>query len=224
MKITKIIVPITVLVAAAISGQSLAQTPNPVIITWQADNFYPADFEGRALPSPGTPIALSAEVMQNNKLLDLSQATFMWYVDETLIGRGVGLKETTFKMQKSPGDYSFVRVVVQTGNNSFESSLRIYAQAPTAVIEGNFPNQVVPAGSQILLQAVPYFFNVLNLNDLSFSWLINGQQQNNGRDNQLLLTVGSPQGGENAAQLNVAVQNLLNPLEAASNKIILSVQ
>jgi len=202
-----------------------AQTLNPVVITWQANNFYPADFGGRALPSPGTPVTLSAEIIQNNKLLDLSQATFLWYADETLFARGVGLKETTLKINKSPGDYSFVRVAVQINNSSFENSLRIYAQAPTVVIEGNFPNQTIRAGSQTLLRAMPYFFNVSSLADLGFSWLINDKIQNSSQDNQLLLSIGPLQGNSDAAaQISVAVQNIVNALETASNRIILNIR
>lgn len=221
----KIIFSILIL-ALLISFRSrgFAQTSNPVIITWQANNFYPADYQGRVLPSFDTPIAVAAEVVQNNKLTDLSQANFLWYVDENLISRGVGLKETTFNAKKSAGDYHFIRVVIQTPDGgSFTNSTRIYVQTPMIIITGDFPNQAILVNDQTVLNAVPYFFNVTSLNDLNFSWLVNGQQQNSGSDNQLLLTINGPKAASGGSlQLMAAAQNIKNPFESANNQLLLT--
>ncbi len=205
-----------------IAPASRAQVLNPVIITWRANNFYPADYRGRALPSLGTPITVAAEVLQNNKLLDTSQANFLWYVDENLIARGIGLKTTTFNAQVAAGNYHFVRVLVQMGNNSFENSTRIYIAKPIVALEGDFPNQSAPAGGQILVRAVPYFFNVSGLNKLNFFWLINGLEKQSGNDNQLLLTINNDSG--NALTISASAQNANNPLEFGGGKLNLNIQ
>lgn len=219
------IFPVIVIALIFIFGsRGRAQILNPVIITWQADNFYPADYAGRALPSFGTPVTVTAEVLQNNKLLDVSQANFLWYVDENLVARGVGLKQMTFNAQAGSGGYDFVRVVVQAANNnSFENSTRVYVTRPTVVLEGDFPNQTASAGSQILIQAIPYFFNITSLNDLNFSWLINNNQKQSGNDNQLLLTINNSDAGA-PLTINVSAQNSKNQLEFGNGNLNLNIQ
>lgn len=198
-----------------------AQTPGQVILTWQANNFYPADYAGKALATPNTPVTISAEILRDGKLIDLSKGTFTWYVDEKLLSRAQGLKEILFTVKKSVGDSHFIRVTIKSGNDLFESSVRIPISRQTVVLESPYPNHLVRAGSQAVLQAMPYFFNIPSLQDLTFSWQINNdKQKGSGSDNQLILNIGTPQTpNQDVIRITTLVRNKNNPLEFANEGI-----
>lgn len=202
-----------------------AQTPAQVILTWQANNFYPADYTGKALATPNTPVTVSVEVLHDGKLIDLSDGTFTWYVDEKLLSRTQGLKEILFTVKKSVEDSHFIRVTIQSGNDLFESSIRIPVSKQIVVLESPYPNHLVRAGSQVVLQAMPYFFNMPSFQDLTFSWQINnGEQRRSGNDNQLVLNVGTPQTpNQDIIRITTLVQNKNNPLEFANEGIRLTI-
>ena len=196
-----------------------AQTAAQVLLTWQADNFYPADFGGKAAATTGTPITVSAEVIQNGKLADLSKATFIWYVDEKLQSRGENLKETTFNVSKLVGDSYFVRVNIQSSEGGvFENSIRIPVSKPLVVLESPYPNQLVKSGEKAEVTAVPYFFNISNFQGLDFFWRIdNGPTQESGNDNQLILNTGNAAAGQ-IIQITGTARNANNVIETATSR------
>ena len=197
-----------------------AQTPAQVIMTWRADNFYPADFGGKAPATPGTPITVSTEVLRGGKLTDLSDAAFTWYVDEKLRGRGEGLKEIAFSANKSVGDSHFIRVNIQSSEGEvFESSIRVPISSPMVVLESPYPNQLVKSGDRAEVTAVPYFFNVSSFQNLNFFWRVdNGATEESGNDNQLTLNTGGAKPGQ-TIQITGTARNIKNALEAATSRI-----
>jgi hypothetical protein len=217
----KILVIIVLLVTSyqlLVTGAA-AQTPAQVILTWQANNFYPADFGGKAQAAKNTPITVAVEVLRNGRLVNLSEATFTWYVDEKLQGRGNGLKEISFTVNKLVGDSHFVRVSVQSGENIFESSIRVPVSKPAVVLEAPYPNQLVGNGDRPEITAVPYFFNINSFQNLNFFWQVNnGEVRDSGNDNQLALNIGTVQAGE---QIQVAgtARNRNNISETATARI-----
>lgn len=197
-----------------------AQINTQTILTWQADNFYPANYEGKAQATPNTPVSVSAEIFAENKLLDSSQANFIWYVDEKFAKEGVGAKEIVFTVTKSEGDSHFIRVVIKQNDKLLEASTRIPISKPLVAIDAPRPNQLIPAGSQVLLQAIPYFFNINTLQDLNFSWQINNQIQKGANGNRLILKIGAPQTpSQNAVEITVSAQNKSNLSEFAKKNI-----
>lgn len=215
--ITAISVLLVVSYLSLIGGIN-AQTPARVIFTWQANNFYPADFRGKALATPNTPVVVAVEVLRNGKFVDLSRATFTWYVDEKLLSRAEGLKEIVFTVKKMVGDSYFVRVNIQSENDVFEGSIRIPVSKPVVVLETPYPNQIVSAGSEAALEAIPYFFNVASFENFIFSWAIdNGPTKESGSDNRLVLNIGNAPPG-NSIQITSAVRNRNNLLEFATTR------
>ncbi|MFH0712269.1 MAG: hypothetical protein V2A55_00190 [Candidatus Jorgensenbacteria bacterium] len=215
----------TILVVLLVIGYQLlvtgaaAQTSAQVIMTWQADNFYPADFGGKAPATPGTPLTVSAEVLRSGKLTDLSGASFTWYVDEKLKGRGDGLKEIAFSASESVGDSHFVRVGIQLEDEIFENSIRIPVSSPMVVLESPYLNQLVKSGNKIEVTAVPYFFNVDAFRDLNFFWQVNnGGIQKSGNDNLLLLNIGQAPAGQ-TIQITGTARNVSDFFETATSRI-----
>lgn len=192
---------------------TFAQTTPQVIITWHANNFYPADYGGKPLVTQNTPVSLAVESAKNNKTLDLSQAAVTWYVDEKFLNEDKGLTGTTFNATKTSGDSHFVRVRVVSGSDTYEGSMNIQIEKYQVVVPVPFPSQAVTGGSEMSLQAIPYFFNVNALSDILLSWQVNGENLS-GSDSQLNLKIGAPQSeSDRTIQINVLAQNQKNALE-----------
>ncbi|MFA6365026.1 MAG: hypothetical protein WCW78_01360 [Candidatus Paceibacterota bacterium] len=177
----------------AFPPSSFAQTSPTAYITWRANNFYPAGFTGKALPTPGTRILVAAEIVKNGKLFDSSTSLFSWSVDGRLALTGVGKKEYSFTATKNDNNSHFVQVSVKMGVDIAVDSLTIPLTIPQAVIEAPFPFGRVPENTKGSAQAIPYFFNVTSFSDLLFSWRVNSFEKNAGTNNQLAFETGSPQ-------------------------------
>jgi len=214
---------IAFIISLFIGCQSLvagAQTPAQVLLTWRANNFYPADYQGRALATPKTPVSVAAEVLKNNKLVDVSKANFTWFVDEKLLTSGAGLKEVVFTVSKAPGDSHFVRVSIDLNGEVLGTATRVPVAKPLLVLEAPYPNALVKAGSRAVIEAIPYFFNIPALQNLVFSWQVgNGEQKESGSDNELVLNVGSPPAGAETITIFGSVRNVNDLLEFASDRI-----
>jgi hypothetical protein len=191
-----------------------------VIITWQANNFYPSNFMGKPLATPYTPVLVSTEVIKDEKFLDINQAHFTWSVDDRVVKKGIGFKEILFNVNTVAGDSLFVRVIIQVDNLTLESSTRIPIYSPLTVIENSHPLKSVKGGEQTIITAIPYFFNVQSFYDLNFSWVANNQQQEGINQNQLLLNVSQPSAWTpNVFFVNLIVQNRTNPLEFKEERL-----
>ena len=190
-----------------------AHAENQIIITWQANNFYPSDYKNKALATPNTPITVAVELVSNNKLIDLSKTNITWFLDENLLTKGIGLKETTFTIKKAVGDSYFLRVSLALKNSVIDNSIEIPVSKQILVIKTGLPEGKIKTNTTLFLEAVPYFFNVSRLTELSFSWLINGSRTNAGSDNFLSLEIGTPAAGQNQVDITAAAQNILNRLE-----------
>ncbi len=185
-----------------------------LIITWKADNYYPINFEGRALPSPTTPVTVSVEGAVDGKLIDLSKADISWYKDGDRFDVGSGLKETSFNAEDTDAGSHFIRVVAVINGVSAEQTIRIPVVSPVAVLEVPYPNKVVPAGTVANLVSVPYFFNASSITDFIFSWQIADLKQNTGSDNVLAINVGTPYtDDQRTVTVNSYIQNRNNPFE-----------
>jgi len=188
-----------------------------VILTWQAQNFVPADYLGKILPTTGAPIKVGLEMVNENKIQNLAQTNIRWYIDEKLLTQGLGLKQIFFRATQAPTYSHLVRSVIQT-ENEIDATTEIPIVNPKVIIKA--PN--FAAVGKNLLQAIPYFFNINNLNDLVFNWNVNNQTVQGNNFLQLELTPPIPT--NNNLDIKVMAKNLNNDLEFSSKEINLSVQ
>lgn len=203
------------------SGAQIAV--NPLIITWQANNYFPADYAGRALVTPNAPIIASVELVQNNKFIDITQAEIRWYLDDNMIANGTGLKTVSFSAKQQTDGFQTLRVALKIKNTSLENSIQIPISQPAVIISFPSAQKTAAAGSQINLQAIPLFFNVDSLSQLVFDWQINNQKIT-GQGNQVTVKVGVPQSAyQNSIPISVTVQNSENPYEFNKGFIMLSI-
>ena len=145
-----------------------SQTANPLIITWQTNNYFPADYMGKAAATPNSPIIVSVEMIQKGKLADITGADIKWYADNSIIANGVGQKTASFAVAQNGNGYQNIRVSVSVGNASFDNSVRIPIVKPSVVITSFLKNQSVKPGDEVVFQALPFFFNVDSIQKLAF--------------------------------------------------------
>ncbi len=204
---------VVVLAIFPFSSPVSGQASNPVIITWQANNYFPANYAGKAAATPGTPMIASVELIQNNKFTDLTQADIRWYVDGEMTASGMGLKTMSFSAKQRQSGYQTLRSVINVNTASFENSIQIPISQPSVIINIPSPDKTVRAGNQINLRATPFFFNVESLQGLSFDWLINDRRIT-GQGNSISMSIGTPQSEfQNSIPVSVTVQNSDNPYE-----------
>ncbi len=225
-RLRPIIIALTVLGligGLALDRPAAAQTAPSIIITWQAQNYFPADFPGKARVTPGSRVAAAIDVVQGGKLLNPSSAQVSWFVNDGLVQSGLGLDRITFTASPDQNGLVTIRVQVQTSGGTYQNSVSILATAPFSVIDHPAVTPTVAAGSNVMLTAWPYFFNVSSLSDLKFTWQLNGQTYTSS-GNQLTLQIGTPQSAsQQMLPVTLTTQNTQNPLEFSRNISVLNI-
>lgn len=212
-KIALLSVAVMVIVMIVVISNARAQSISQPVISWQANNFFPSDYVGKALPSTGTRVSLSVMVIKGAKVLDLSGARIFWYVDEKLISRE-DEPTVAFAVTKRGGDSHFVRVVVESKDGKFENSTRVPVVRPSLAVGIPYPNNTVPQNSELRLRAIPFFFNVSSLDGLKFSWRVGEERITSVSENELVLKVGKPLSElQRNLLLTASAENVGNPGE-----------
>lgn len=185
-----------------------------LIITWKANNYYPINFEGRALPTPTTPITVSVEATIDGKLIDLSKSDISWFKDGKRFDFGTGLKESSFNAEETDVGSHFIRVAVLISGATIEQTIKIPVVGPILVLEVPYLDRTIPEATTANLVSVPYFFNATSINDFIFSWQVGDLKQNTGSDNALAVNVGTPYTeDQRTVTVNSYIQNRNNPFE-----------
>ncbi len=217
--ISSIVVGCLTALVSFIPFQSSAQTSNPLIITWQANNYFPADYPGKALVTPNTLVIASVELVQKNKFIDLTKADIQWYMNDQILSSGTGMKTTSFSARPQSDGYLLLRVSMNNGGTNYENSLRIPTVQPKITLMLPNAESALGAGKQTDVQALPYFFNVSSLDGLSFFWAVNNQSAA-GNGNQITINAGTPGSAyQGLIQIAVTAQNRDNPYEISKNQI-----
>jgi hypothetical protein len=199
------------LVTPAAHAQTDASSPT-FLITWKTTGSYiPSFYIGKALPTYGSQITASLELVSpQGKILDLSGQTIYWYVNDTLVGGGVGVQQATFPPIGDAPNTANLRVTIPNYNGTYLiHAINIPMVLPEAVIYAPYPNgQFIE--NPLTVQAIPYFFNIADPSGLSYTWSVNGQAGSNAENPetaQISLPQGTQSGTSVAASLSVENPN-----------------
>lgn len=192
-----------------------------VILTWQAQSFAPADYQGKILATTGAGIKAGVEVIKENKIQDLSKINIRWYLDSKLLTQGIGLKQINFRATAAPTYSHYLRAVVRN-EEEISTGVNIPIVSPKVIIKTPFPAINSFFLGKNNLQAIPYFFNVAELEELVFNWSVNEKTIKG--TNILELELAPPVPLNNNLRIRVTAQNLNNALEFGSKEINLNVQ
>jgi hypothetical protein len=181
----------TVVAALFLAASVRAQTTaTQALLTWQAQNFFPSDFQGKAIPTANARVIVSLAGLRNGGFVDLSKTPIRWYLDARAAAFGVGLTDFAFTTEKQRGDFQYVRASIEwSGTAAQDISIQVPVTDSFVVIGGVSPNDLLAPGTDITLEAFPYFFNVASLDELNFFWTLNGAHITETFGNAVTLTV-----------------------------------
>src|SRR3989338_8026257 len=93
-----------------------AQTALPqFLVSWQAQSYAPARYQGKIFPTKGTPIVISFELIDNGKIVDLSKTAVRWYINDELVkneDNGLGIKSLQFNLPDYAGQETEIRIAI----------------------------------------------------------------------------------------------------------------
>jgi hypothetical protein len=205
-----------------------AQTSNSAMwLTWRAATYIPAEYDGRALPTPGSNIVVAIDVIQNGKPIDLSAETIYWYVGGSYIAGGTGLTRTAVSVPDIISQNQMtVRVSLPETLGGLARTITIPIAQPQAVITVTPPDPATANRDLSFdVEAKTYFFTVNDPDQLNFNWKVNNQAPSSFND-PMHLHINIPQGTAPGTKLNVRlkVDNITHAFETAVRELILTVQ
>lgn len=218
---------VCIVLFSAVGNHALAQTATApqFMVTWQAQNFAPADFAGKLLPIANTPIDVVFNVIENGKIADLTNTEVRWYVNNKIQQSGRGRQTLRFNAPEFSGGDQEVRISIPSyKNRELTKTITIPVTTPQVIIQTPLISNEVPRGD-IRLKALPYFFNVSNLKNLGITWLINNTKPTSGEEitNPDELTLETPEEIPAGTQTTIEVLVQKNTAETAARSLILKV-
>ena len=220
---------IVFLILYLVSGKnSLAASPQ-FLVSWQVENYAPAWYQGKIFPVKDTPIVVSFELIENGRLVNLSNQKIRWYINDDLVKNeddGLGIKSIRFNIPDYRGRETTIKIVVWDYlAEALYKIVQIPVLSPEAVIDYPYPTKEINTGLSIF-QVIPFFFNVQSINDLAAEWSANGEKAGEPGDNswQLKLNIDSQTKSGTAVDLTTSINNPLQLLESATKSIHLQIK
>lgn len=219
------IIIILTLVASGYTLVAKSQVAPQFLISWKANTYTPSDYQGKILPSPGSTVTISIELVDNNLIANLSRHEIVWLINNRLIASGNNLKTINYRVPPDETQNLNVEIIVNNyKNQTLTATAIIPVVKPKIVINIPYPDKILPTGVATLA-ARPYFFNIADIKYLAFKWTANGVQTSGEVSNPDVLQLEIPPDlSGQIINLNVAVQNLKNILETALQTTVLFVQ
>lgn len=236
-----------ILAGLSLASYSYAQLKIPVntpipddpnfefMISWKAINYVPASFFGKILVGDSSTIKISFDAIDKGKFVDLSNQNIEWYLNDKLINFGKGLKSVIFTSAQNADQE--VKIVVPnysgTVNGKTYKSVVLTAlttipiSSPEIVIDAPYFNKQISIGEKTF-QALPYFFNIQNINQLKITWNVDGTETSGQANRQDILTILTSTEGQVAEGMNIGIkvfaQNPANQFEFAQSYINLDIR
>ncbi|MFA6354606.1 MAG: hypothetical protein WCX12_02915 [Candidatus Paceibacterota bacterium] len=184
-------------------------------LTWRASNYAPSSFEGKNIPTVGSPMNFLISLINQGKIINLANRNIYWYADDEFIKGGVGLTHFTFQPFKTGNLAIRVKVFDVNGGGFIGKAALILVTSPQAIIEAPTPTGAFSA-LNFKIKAIPYFFNTSDEDNFLFSWKINNQPPTS-FENPKNLTIDLPDSTPNNYQIkiNLSIKNSKNNQESA---------
>ncbi|PJE58301.1 MAG: hypothetical protein COU81_01435 [Candidatus Portnoybacteria bacterium CG10_big_fil_rev_8_21_14_0_10_36_7] len=195
----KTLITIILILSLFIPTILIAATINPTLI-WSSQTLTPIDYKGRALPTKGSVITVNA-LLKNNKLTKTNY-TYNWYLDNTFKKNLSGLNKNTFEFtaSKSPNLTHKVQLQLQ-GQTSIlaTKTINIPITSPKIILFNDYNNDLLSnlislgPGMDIMIKAMPYFFNASSKDELNYEWKLGGKSTSSSQtkdSNILKLSIG----------------------------------
>ncbi len=198
-------------------------------VSWKTNSYTPSWYSGKRLPSLGSSLNVSFDLIEGGKVVDLSSEKIRWYINNKLFkneNNGLGIKSIT-RMVTEPGDYLEVRITLPEHNGGFfDKVVLVPIASPEAVISAPYLGGIIDRGTTIL-EGIPFFFNVETEEDFNFGWKIDGKDvkdQEGASGNILDLKIPTGVSSGQSINADFIVQSMTNLKEKAERLLKLKVK
>ena len=202
--------------------------PANVDILWEAENYVPVSYKGKALPSQESLIKVTAipNFLKGGVKMPSSELFYDWQIDYKKLpsasGRG---KQSMYFVSSKIGISSIVNVVISDLNNNIrvEKNITIEPQNPKVVfykenpLEGKLYNQAIDeANDGDTIVAEPYFFSNNQIDNLSYEWLANKKNkiESNIDKNKIKVLLDS-NNSDSVSNIYIRILNKINTFQSA---------
>lgn len=184
-------------------AQTAAAAPQ-FFVTWRAIGSYaPAEYLGKILPDQTSQVIASLEIVANGKVIPLSRQIIYWYLDDTLIGGGVGAQSIVFHpFGDAPNNLELKASLPNYPGGALHYQISIPLVKPLAIIYAPYPNDTF-SSNQATVEALPYFFDATS-SALGYLWTVNGEDVLNS-ENPQTLQISVPQGTPDGSNIAIAL-------------------
>ncbi len=211
-------------------AQIAAQTIPQFLVSWQADSYAPAWYQGKIFPTKDSQVDVSFELVDNGKPADLSKTAIRWYINDKLVKNekdGLGIKYLKFIAADYPGQKTEIRISIPSYKNfgPLDKIISIPIVKPEAVINAVYPKGEIIAG-QSVFEAIPFFFSAKNLNQIFYRWFVDNKEVSDLGENFNILDLNIPLEAPKGTVINIktTIKNLFKELEFASESIRVSIR
>lgn len=204
-----------------LAKQTSAQTDEPKIFaSWASESYVPPAFRGKVMPTAGSPIKISFELIDGGRVADLSNQTIFWYLNNNLISNVPGKQSAEIIAPQLVPANANVRIEIpKYPGGAIFKTIKIPIVQPEAVIEHPYQKNEF-FDDQVLFFATPYFFGAKELSDLKFSWTANGQEADeSGNPRELTVNLGAGTRQGFSLGIGLSVVNSKKSDESASHII-----
>ena len=207
------------------------------LLAWSSNSYVPQNYEGKALPSRGSAIKVSA--IPTKKLPQNPDALYYrWLLDGDIMGwaQGRGKSSFEFKVTKWGGDSHEIesQILDSEENVLWRGSLSVKIVNPQVLFKTIGNNYSVKdslaagTGQNLTFIAEPLFFNAQKISDLIFNWTLDGQALTSpDGKNPDQLTIKIPSGNLSTSifkNLSLSVQNVADQLQQSKANLSIEIK
>ncbi len=216
------------------------QTANtPITLTWSTDTYIPANYVGKAIPTVGSKIevvatidnpainpfkttyewSLSRDFYPQEKISELGKQTYTFNIGDNIYqnysvnlelkndqGEIIGKSETIFVKPYKP------QIIIHPMqiSNGIKKTLPSFDASDL-----NLKKYLITSNQAVEFTAIPYFFNIKNIDDLDYNWQFgtqNAAQKDSRNLNIFKLKIGKV-ANTLTQNLQLFTTNRINPLQ-----------
>lgn len=214
--------------------KAISFRPVEVDILWEAETYVPAQYKGKALPSSGARIKITAfpNFIKNGVKISASRLVYDWEINHKKNQSASGYGKSSFSYAGPKvfnTDTIKATVSDYAGSIIAEKIIKIKAADPKIIfyeenpLEGVLYNSAIGKEyslfeSEISVVAEPFFFSINGFASLAYEWLMNSSIKISPEDemNKIKLNI-SPDSSFGSSIISVNAKNSSNILQFAEN-------
>lgn len=216
---------VMVIVMVIVADWANAQSAPEFLVTWKANTYVPPEYQGKALPVPGSVIELAFEIIDNGQIANISQNRVRWTINNKVVSRANGQKRLTYQIPAFiSGDLDLKITVLDYAGTDQEAFVTIPITRPKVIIDAPFVDSEIGAETAAL-GALSYFFTAAKIDELNFNWVVNSLKAAGDVLRPWILeldTSGNPSGRH--ISINLTVSNSQNAMETAVQTKLLTIE